>query len=152
MHDNKEADKATYREFVSKVTTGVTQIINGRRGHVMPMEAKKDLCACLNLLDATEPLPFLWDISLYENPQEIRPPRVRTSKVGALLGDFKDLADDDDDIDLDPIARPEWNVGEVRIVKLSASPYWTLARLISLFCYFIKNIALRSKFTLVLLG
>ena len=132
-HHNKEADKFSYRDWL-KVTSGVTQIITGRRGFTMPQTAKLDLCACLNLLDAEEPLPFTWDISLYTNPPELKAPRVPTDKIGSLPADktheqYADPEDDYDDDDLDSIARPEWNLGEVHVIKLPSAPFWTMARL-----------------------
>ena len=61
----------------------------------------------------------------------LRPPRVPSDKAGYLPGEYKEagpLGNDYDDDDLDPITRPDWNVGEVRIVKLSTTPFWAMAR------------------------
>ena len=41
---------------------------------------------------------------------------------------FEDSDGDYDDDDLDPIARPEWNPGEVHILKLPETPFWGMAR------------------------
>lgn len=136
MHHNKEEDKAAYRDWATKVSTGVAQIINGRR--TINEKAKLDLCACLVLLDGKAPLPFDWDITLYTEPPALRAPRLPTAKVGPLPGDkgykqYVDPEEDDDDGDLDdPIARPKWNLGEVQIVKMTAAPFWIMARYIDL--------------------
>ena len=67
-----------------------------------------------------------------------------TAKVGTLPGDItvQDQSDDDyDDDELDPVARPQWNLGEVRIVKLVTAPHWTMARLFYLSLNFFNRIA-----------
>jgi hypothetical protein len=140
--DNTEVDKAKYREWSAKVCSGVTQIITGRRGNVMQLSQKKDLCACLNLLEGSQDLIFSWDINLYTDPPPMKAPRVPSIKVGSLLGDktYRECDEPDDDYDeddLDSIARPEWNLGEVRVVKQLTTPYWYLARYIDLFKFFI---------------
>ena len=97
----------------------------------MSQTSKLDLCKCLNLLEGEVPLPFVWDISIYTDPPELKAARVPTAKVGSMPGDktYEELSDDDyDDDDLDPITRPQWNLGEVHIVKLSMAPHWTMAR------------------------
>lgn len=130
---NSEIDKARYREWASKVTSGVTHIITGRRGQAMTKEQKIDLCHCLNLLDSKSELMFDWDISLYTNPPELSAPRVPTAAVGSLTGDktYRDYENPEEDYDedeIDPIARPTWNLGEVRIVRLPFAPFWSMAR------------------------
>ena len=91
----------------------------------MPKTAKLDLCACLNLIDGDDPLPFDWDISMYTNPPPLKAPRLATAKVGSLRGDKKysrpESEEDYDDEDLDSVARPQWSLGEVRIVKLTVA-------------------------------
>ena len=138
MHDNKKKKKAEYRNWASKVTKGVTDIMNSRRANVMSHKAKLDLCTCMNLLDGTLPLPFIWDTGIYINPGALRLPRLPTAKVGSLPGDktYREevYSDDDDDDLLDPIARPQWSMGQVRIVKLPTAPFWTMARCLFFIC------------------
>ena len=135
MHDNNPTDKAAYRAWASQVSTGVHQILSGRRGNVMPQKPKLDLCACLNLLDGDDPLPFAWDTSLYTNPPPLSAPRLGTAKVGSQQGDRTysrpDSDEDYDDDDLDSVARPQWCAGEVRIVKLTEPPFWAMVRYIN---------------------
>jgi hypothetical protein len=137
MHENKENDKAAYREWASQVATGVTQILSGRRGDGIPHKAKLDLCACLNLIDAIDPLPFDWDISMYTNPPPMNAPRLATAKVGSLRGDKKyshpESDEDYDDDDLDSVARPQWSIGEVHILKLTVAPFWAMVRYTEMF-------------------
>ena len=139
MHGNNATDTAAYRDWASQVSTGVTQILSGRRGNVMPRKAKIDLCACLNLLDGNEPLPFAWDIGLYTNPPPLNAPRLATATVESQPGDRTcsraDSDEDYDEDDLDAVARPQWSIGEVRIVKLTAAPYWAMAR----YCFFCED-------------
>ena len=91
MHDNNPTYKAAYRAWASQVSTGVHQILSGRRGNVMPQKPKLDLCACLNLLDGDDPLPFAWDTSLYTNPPPLSAPRLATARVGSQQGDRRIL-------------------------------------------------------------
>lgn len=117
-------------EWSSRVCAGVTKIITGRRGNVMEFKHKHDLCACLNLLESSQNLMFSWDISIYSNSPPLKQPRVASAQVGSLIGDLKyeDPEEDYDDEGYDAIARPEWNRGEVRIVKQITTPYWYMAR------------------------
>lgn len=134
-NDNSEPDIDKHREWSSKVSTGVTQIIQGRRGNFMPTSAKLDLCACLNLHDGTEDLKFDWDTSIYTSPPPLKLPRLPTDKVGLLPGDkpyrlFEEPDEDYDEDGLDLIARPELNMGEVRVAKLTMPPFWAMIRLL----------------------
>jgi hypothetical protein len=128
--NNKKEDKDKYNEWSSKVCKGVTNIMTGRRGKVMTIEQKQDLCACLDLLESHQSLMFSWDISLYVKPPALNPPRTPTAQIGSLPGDLKyeDPDDDYDDDDYDAVARPDWNLGEVRIVKQITTPFWYMAR------------------------
>ena len=135
---NKHGKKKKQLEHISwakKVNKGLTEVITGSRGCLLPEESQVDLCKCMNLLTGETPLPFDWDIDLYTNAPELRRPRVATDKIGALPGDegYKSfdadgIEDDYDDDDLDPIKRPKWNRGEVHIIKLNAPPFWAMAR------------------------
>lgn len=137
MHHNKEKETREFEEWAAVVSKGVSQIINGPRANVIPTKSQLDLAACLNLLEGSLPLPFDWDISIYTNPQELKAPRLPTAKVGTLPGDksYKraDSDDDYDDEDLDAVARPQWQMGEVRIVKMQVAPYWSMARYMAFF-------------------
>jgi hypothetical protein len=131
-HHNSENEKTKYLSWASKVTTGVTKILTGRRGNVIPTAAKIDLFACLILLDCKDTLHFSWDISLYTDPPALKAPRLPSQKVGSLPGDkaYDEPGDDYDEEDFDSIARPEWNMGEVHVVKLLSAPYWCMARFV----------------------
>ena len=66
-------------------------------------------------------------------PSQLRPPRLPTSKIGSLPGDkpYKECDPLDDDYDedgLDFIERPNWNLGEVHIMRQATPPYWGMAR------------------------
>jgi hypothetical protein len=128
--NNKKEDQERYKEWSSKVCAGVTKIIGGRRGKIMTLAQKTDLCACLDLLESHQNLMFSWDISLYVDPPALKPPRIPTAQIGSLPGELKyeDPDDDYDDDGYDAIARPEWNFGEVRIVKQITTPYWYMVR------------------------
>ena len=135
MNSNTEVKKAEYRTWAQRVNHDVSEIINGRRSYQMTNGAKNDLCACMNLMDAKEPLEFDWDIELYTNPSVLKAPRVPTEKLGSIPMEkpYKDCDqpdDDYDDDDLDPVDRPDWNIGEVRILKLATTPFWGMARYI----------------------
>jgi len=130
---NSKPDQESHKKWAAKVNEGVSAILTGRRKWEIPVKSQTDLCMCMNLLDAITPLPFSWDIDIYTNPPPLRAPRVPTEKVGSLIGDkpykeFEDSDGDYDDDDLDPIARPEWNPGEVHILKLPETPFWGMAR------------------------
>lgn len=151
MHDNNANDEAAYREWASQVSKGVHQIISGPRGNIMPHTAKLDLCACLNLIDGEDPLSFAWDISMYTNPPPLNAPRLATDKVRSIRRDKAysrpDSDEDYDEEDLDTIARPQWNRGEVRILKMTEAPYWAMVRYISF-----QSRLLRFVTQLILIG
>ena len=118
----KAKNQMEHAQWAKKVNKGLTEVITGSRGSLLPEPSQIDLCKCMNLLTGATPLPFDWDIDLYTNPPELRRPRVPTDKVGTLPGDkgYKNIdedgVDDDyDDDDYDPIKRPTWNDGEVHI-------------------------------------
>ena len=133
MHRNTDFKSKGHRKWATKVNRGVSEIITGRRGFFMSDAAKLDLCTCMDLLDAQEPLPFNWNIELYTKPPPLNPRRAPTTKVGKLPGDktfdyYEGIENDYDEDDLDSVARPEWNPGEVRILKQTAPPFWAMAR------------------------
>ena len=130
MRGNNARDEKAYRDWASQIATGVEQIITGRRGTIMSRDAKLDLCNCLNLMDGKEPLPFDWDVTLYTNPPPLPtygPPKKHVNSVNHTPPG--DASDEEYDLsDMDTVARPHWSIGEVHIVKLTASPFWTMAR------------------------
>ena len=136
--DNRKPEIEKHVVWAKSVINGVTKIISGRRGVNMPLAAKLDLCACMDLLSSNSPLEFDWDISLYLNPP-IRRPSTQVTQVGTLPGykAYVDEEESDDNADLDPIERPEWNLGEVRIVQVPTTPFWTMTRyIINIFIIF----------------
>ena len=138
MHTQEsEENQEKHQTWAQQVIKGVGEIISGRRGKELNLASRLDLCICMNLLKVETPLPFLWDIDIYTKPPPLKPPRVPTEEVRSLIGDkpYKECNDSDDDYDdddLDPIARPEWTQGEVRIIKLGRTPFWAMARLLHL--------------------
>lgn len=129
---NAVAEIEKHVNFTKAVNAGVTNILTGRRGFAISHKSKLDLCHCMNLLESKEDLDCDWDFSFFASPSRLKSPRLATEKVGKLAGDKQyDEPSDDDDIDYDPIERPEWTMGEVHIVAMPKSPYWTLARFAS---------------------
>ena len=84
---------------------------------------------CLGLLDAKEELPFIWDTSIYTNPGALREARLQGA-VGTLIGDtnYQEPGEDYDD-DNEATERPNWQLGEVRVIRLASPPFWAMARL-----------------------
>ena len=129
MHDNNAKETEAYHDWASEVSKGVHQILTGHRAHFIPEKSKLDLCACLNLLEGDDPLTFDWDITMYTNPPPLRAPRLQTAKVrGEQKYSGPDSDEDCDDDELDTIARPQWSIGEVRIVKMTVPPFWAMVR------------------------
>jgi len=59
----------------------------------------------MNLIDGIQPLPFMWDITLYTNPPVLKPPRVPSDKVGSVPGDktYQGQHESDEDSEDDPL-------------------------------------------------
>ena len=118
-----------YKTFVSEVSKGVMSIMMGPRSYVFSDANQVDLCACIDLIENERELAFDWDIKLYTNPPKLKAPRLPTEKMGAQIGDKAyDEPADDEDLDYDPVERPEVFRNDVHLIQMYNAPYWSLAR------------------------
>ena len=129
-NDRRQATVQEFEEFTDKVTKGVTRILQSERGQRLSEIEQLDLCTCMTLLESKDELAFDWDINIYRNPPALKTARVATDKVGTLLGDeeYGRTSDDDGSEYDNDSERPQYILNEVYLVRLSATPYWSLGR------------------------